>query len=413
MPSRRGVQFVDIGNQVARYIKLDVLNTWSGPQAPPFYRQLKIDEIKVGYAYPTRLSNPLPLEAEHANLSGTARPAPCAACSGSAQVIGLEHGTVTYRDVQAPADGTYRLQLDGTTTAAGSFSVRVNDGAPIAASLDAGNPDIPSSTAIAVPLKAGSNTIQVSGTAALDRIAVGPMPPASYVPKMTMTVTPSGVVWVRPGQQSIDIAAELRLDEDSVDNVRMTPVAPPGWTLTGSPIEMSGLRLGQTIAGAWTLTGSGPAQVPVEVTFETVGMPKKVSKVIPIQVRPADRVFMREAESSLNQIGCAGITNCSACSGTQKVRNLGGSADAHVVFPNVTVDQAGQYTLFIDYTVNGTRSYFVSVNDGTPTEASVTGIGNATVQTVTAPVTLQAGANTIRIFNPADSAPDLDRISLG
>ncbi|MFG1815400.1 CBM35 domain-containing protein [Kribbella sp. NPDC049174] len=420
MPSRRGVQFVDIGNQIARYIKLDVLNTWSGPQAPPFYRQLRIDEIKVGYGYPTKLSNPLPLEAESRDniLSGKARIEPCAACSGSAQVTGLDHGSVTYQGVEAPTDGTYRLQLDGTTSAAGSFSVSVNGGAPIKASLDAGNPDVPGSTAIAVPLKAGSNTIQVSGTAALDRIAVGPMPPASYVPKTTMTVKPSGVVWVGPGQQSVDVSAELRLDEDSVDNVRMTPVAPSGWTVTGSPVTKSGLRTGQTIAGSWQLTGpsggqTGPVQVPVEVTFETVGMPKKVSKVIPIQVRPADRLFMREAESSLNQIGSAGITNCSACSGSQKVRNLGGSDDAHVIFPDVTVDQAGQYTLYLDYTVNGTRSYFVSVNGGTPVEASVTGIGNATVQTVTVPVQLNAGANTIRIFNTEDSAPDLDRISLG
>ncbi|MFI7061332.1 CBM35 domain-containing protein [Kribbella sp. NPDC050124] len=414
MPSRRGVQFVDIGNQVARYVKLEVLNTWSGPQAPPFYKQLRIDEIKVGYAYPTKLSDPLPLEAEHSTLTGSARVDPCAACSGAARVTGLDRGSATYRGVQAPEDGTYRLGLDGTTSAAGSFAVRVNGGQPIKAQLDAGNPDVPGSTAIAVPLKAGANTIQVSGSPRLDRIAVGPMPPASYVPKTTMTVKPSGVVWVGPGRQSVEISAELRLDEDSVDNVRMAPVAPPGWTLTGSPVTTDGLRLGQTISGSWTLTGeASAAQVPVEVTFETVGMPKKVSKVVPIQVRPADRVFMREAESSLNRIGSAGITNCSACSGSQKVRNLGGSDDAHVVIPDLTVDRAGQYTLYLDYTVNGTKSYFVSVNDGAPVEASVTGIGNSTVQTVTVPITLTAGANTIRIFNPDDSAPDLDRISIG
>ena len=95
------------------------------------------------------------------------------------------------------------------------------------------------------------------------------------------------------------------------------------------------------------------------------------------------------------QIGSAGVTNCSACSGRQKVRNLGGSDDAHVVFRDIAVDQAGRYTLYIDYTVNGTLSYFVSVNGAAPVEPSVTGIGNATVQTVTMPVNLKAGANTI------------------
>ncbi|TCC63181.1 alpha-L-fucosidase [Kribbella pittospori] len=417
MPSRRGVQFIDIGNQLTRYIKLEVLNTWSGPQSPPFYRQLKIDEIKVGYAYPQALANPLPLEAEF-HRSGAARIDLCTACSGSAQVVGLDRGSATYRDVQSPADGTYRLQLDGTTSAAGTFSIRVNGAAPITANLDAGNSEVPGSTAVAVPLKAGSNTIQVSGTAGLDRISVGPMPPSSYVPKTTMTVKPSGVVWVGPGQQSVEVSADLRLDEDSVDNVRMAPAVPSGWTVSGDPVTSAGLRLGQTISGSWTITSpasgqTGPVQVPVDVSFETVGLPHKVSKTVPIQVRPADRVFMREAESSLNQIGSAGVTSCSGCSGSQKVRNLGGSDDAHVVVPDVTVAQAGQYQLYLDYTVNGTKSYFVSVNGGAPTEASVTGIGNSTVQTVAVPIELKEGTNTVRIFNDEDSAPDLDRISIG
>jgi hypothetical protein len=45
--------------------------------------------------------------------------------------------------------------------------------------------------------------------------------------------------------------------------------------------------------------------------------------------------------------------------------------------------------------------------------ATFTGIGNSTPQTVTVPVTLNAGSNTITISNDADSSPDLDRISIG
>lgn len=194
-----------------------------------------------------------------------------------------------------------------------------------------------------------------------------------------MTVKPSGLVWVGPGQQSLDVSAELRLDQNSVDNVRMAPVVPSGWTLSGAPVTASGLRLGQTIKGSWTVTSptSGAAgQIPVEVSFETAGLPHKVTKVIPIQVRPADRVFMREAESSLNTVGSAGITNCSRCSGGQKVRNIGGSPDAAVTFENVTVEQPGQHQLYVDYTVNGNRS--VTVNGGTPIELPVSGIGNDT-----------------------------------
>jgi hypothetical protein len=77
------------------------------------------------------------------------------------------------------------------------------------------------------------------------------------------------------------------------------------------------------------------------------------------------------------------------------------------------VPAAGEYTLFIDATVNGTRSYFVSVNGGAPVEAVFTGAGNNTPQTTAVKVTLQAGANTVKLYNDTASSPDLDRISLG
>jgi hypothetical protein len=63
--------------------------------------------------------------------------------------------------------------------------------------------------------------------------------------------------------------------------------------------------------------------------------------------------------------------------------------------------------------VNGNRSFFVTVNDGTAIEVPVSGVGNDTPATVSVPVTLRAGANTIKIHNDENSAPDLDRLSLG
>ncbi|MEV6864524.1 alpha-L-fucosidase [Streptosporangium subroseum] len=426
MRSARGVQFIDLGTQNSRYLKLEVLNTWSGSQAPPFFEQLRIDEVRVASDYPRHTAGGLPLEAEskHNDRSGKARSSQCTACSGAKQVTGLGGGSrssVTYRDVEVAESGDYRLQLDYTTAAASSFAVRVNGGAPITAPVDATGLEVPEGKAIAVPLRAGSNTVEVFSDAergpGLDRIAVGPMPPASYVPKTTMTVDPAGVVWVGPGQQSLKVSAKLRLDEDSVDNVRMAPTVPAGWTIEGAPVTASSLRLGQTITGSWTITGppagqSGPAQIPVKVDFQTVGLPHTITKMVPVQVRPADRIFMREAESSQNVLGSAGPTSCSRCSGGQKVRNLGGSSDAFVRFDDVVVDSAGEYQLFIDYTVNGDRSFLVTVNDGTAIEAPVSGVGNDTPATTSVSVSLQAGSNTIKIHNDEDSAPDLDRLSL-
>jgi hypothetical protein len=77
------------------------------------------------------------------------------------------------------------------------------------------------------------------------------------------------------------------------------------------------------------------------------------------------------------------------------------------------VQKAGEYTLYIDYTVNGDRSFFVSANGGAPVEAAVSGLGNTTPQTTTVKLTLQAGTNAIKVYNDVAGAPDLDRLSLG
>ncbi|MGP3979554.1 alpha-L-fucosidase [Streptomyces sp. KR80] len=428
MRSARGAQYLDIGEQHARYIKLEVLNTWGGPQAPEHFRKLRIDEIKVAHGYPEASGPALPLEAESPrnDREGTARPQRCRACSGSSKVTGLGGGTrnaVTFPDVTVAESGDHRLQLDLTAAEPTSLSVSVNGAPAIDVPVVADHPDVPSPTAVSVPLRAGANTVTLFSTAArgpgVDRVAVGPPPPASYVPKTTMIVEPSGIQWVGPGQRSFKVSAKLRLDaDDAIDKVRLAPVVPDGWTVEGDAATAASMRLGQTLDGSWTVTSPpgqdvGSADIPVTASFETLGRPSKVSKELRVRLRPADRVFMREAEDSQNRIGSAGITNCGRCSGGQKVRNIGGSPGASVLFEQVAVDSAGTHQLFLDYTVNGDRSFFVAVNGGTPVEVKVSGVGNSDPQTVTVPVTLQAGANTIKIYNDQESTPDLDRISLG
>ncbi|WIY05143.1 alpha-L-fucosidase [Amycolatopsis mongoliensis] len=413
LPSTRGVQFVDVGEVHARYLKLEVLNTWSGPQAKPFFHQLALDEIDVAYGYPDPRGE-VPLEAEswRNGFEGKASPVWCEACSGTNEVTGLDRGAVTFRDVRAA--GPSRLQLD--TTGSGSLSVSVNGTAPIAVTIPATAPGVVTSTAVPVPLTGGPNTIKVSGTAGLDRIAVAPLPPESSTPRTTLTVEPAGVHWVSPGQQALKITASLRLDvDDPVDQVSLAPVVPEGWTLQGAPVTAARLGLGQVLSGSWTVTAPAAQDVtiPVTASFTTLGRARSVGKPVQVTPRPADRVFMREAEDSANDIGDAGVTSCSACSGGQKVRNIGGSAGAAVTFPAVTVGAAGQYRLYLDFTVNGDRSYFVSVNGGAPVEVKVSGVGNSTPYTTSVPVTLNAGANVIRIGNARSGAPDLDRISLG
>lgn len=428
MRSARGVQIVDIGDQRARYLKLEVRSLWGGPQAPDFFEQLRVDEIQVAHGRPRATRTPLPLEAEARDnrLRGSARAAACGACSGSRHVTGLgggERNSVTYRDVRAPADGDYRLQLDHTAAAGSTLSVGVNGAAPVEVPVAGGSAEVPGSTAVSVPLESGANTVRVFSTdrrgPGLDRIAVGPLPPASYTPETTLTVRPHGLQWAGPGQRSATVTARLRLDEDEqLTDVRLAPRLPAGWTADRGPATAPSLRLGGTVEATWTITSppgqdAGSADIPVTADFGLLGRAGSVSDEVSLRTLPDGRTWMREAEDSANDLGTTGITGCGPCSGDEKVRNIGGGPGASVVFPGITVAEGGERTLYVDYTVNGTRSFEVTVNDGPPADVTVTDTGNNTPRTTSVPVTLQPGTNTIRIGNATESAPDLDRLSLG
>ncbi|HEX4166163.1 MAG TPA: CBM35 domain-containing protein [Bryobacteraceae bacterium] len=97
-------------------------------------------------------------------------------------------------------------------------------------------------------------------------------------------------------------------------------------------------------------------------------------------------------------------------SGLAKAGNIGGGTGNNVVFADVTVPSNGTYQLEIDYQTSGTRSYFVTVNDGTPAELNLSGSTFNDPAVTIILVHLNAGVNTIQIGNPSGFAPDLDRI---
>jgi hypothetical protein len=109
--------------------------------------------------------------------------------------------------------------------------------------------------------------------------------------------------------------------------------------------------------------------------------------------------------------GAARVASCTACSGGQKVGFIGNGA-ANFVTLNVTPSAAGSRTLTIVYTLNGSRSFFVSVNGGAAVEVPLTGTSFATPFTKTITVNLNDGSNSIKFFNNSAYAPDLDKISV-
>ncbi|WP_279580615.1 discoidin domain-containing protein [Fodinicola feengrottensis] len=53
LPSRRGVQFIDFAGTTARYVRLEVLNTYAASSDSAHYQQLRVDEAWIGSSYVT------------------------------------------------------------------------------------------------------------------------------------------------------------------------------------------------------------------------------------------------------------------------------------------------------------------------------------------------------------------------
>ncbi|MEO3868688.1 CBM35 domain-containing protein [Nonomuraea sp. B12E4] len=109
--------------------------------------------------------------------------------------------------------------------------------------------------------------------------------------------------------------------------------------------------------------------------------------------------------------GTARTTSCSGCSGGTKVGWLG-SGSGNAVTLNVPSSAAGDRQLTVHGLVSGTRSFQLSVNGGTAQTVSLTGTSWNDPVARTVQVRLNAGANSVRLYNDGASAPDLDRITL-
>ncbi|WP_329556718.1 alpha-galactosidase D [Streptomyces sp. NBC_00696] len=119
-----------------------------------------------------------------------------------------------------------------------------------------------------------------------------------------------------------------------------------------------------------------------------------------------------EAEATGNTLsGNATVADCSVCSGGKKVGNLyvGGKLTVN----NVTVAKAGTYQVKIAYVSGDSRSASVSSNGNAATSHKFPSTGDwGTVGTVSVPVSLKAGANTITFDSGSGYAPDIDRIDV-
>jgi alpha-galactosidase len=120
-----------------------------------------------------------------------------------------------------------------------------------------------------------------------------------------------------------------------------------------------------------------------------------------------------EAEAA-TLTGTASVGGCSYCSGGAIVGSFGAGVGNSVTFNNVTVPDSGMYQLEVDYATQGPRTFFATVNNGTPIELDLNGSTFSDPQPIVIPVQLHAGVNTIAFGNPNEGgfAPGLDSITV-
>ncbi|WP_328727024.1 alpha-galactosidase D [Streptomyces sp. NBC_00259] len=125
---------------------------------------------------------------------------------------------------------------------------------------------------------------------------------------------------------------------------------------------------------------------------------------------PAQPKTAYEAEAAGNTLGGnASVADCGSCSGGKKVGNL--YLGGELAMNGVHAAKAGRYVVDIAYVSGDARTVRISVGDGGFTSHKLPSTGDwGTVETVSVPLTLKAGANTITFDSGDGYAPDIDRI---
>jgi hypothetical protein len=222
----------------------------------------------------------------------------------------------------------------------------------------------------------------------------------------------------------------IQLEWDNNAGTHINAVTPPNGNIPDrTPVRLKLVRDGSLYTGYYSTDGStwnlvGQADVPgqaatqdagVFITSHTAGTPAQAvfdSFTTAATGGGGGKLIPYEAEAPANVLaGGASTASCTSCSGGGKVGFVG--AGATLTFTGVQAPAAGTYPVVVAY-LDGSdagRQATVSVNGGAPQTVQFTPTGGFdTVGTVTVPLALSAGTNTIEFANPSDYTPDFDRI---
>jgi hypothetical protein len=180
----------------------------------------------------------------------------------------------------------------------------------------------------------------------------------------------------------------------------------------------------QTVSVTWAQVGIPTTSATVQDLWANSNT-GSVSTSYSASLRPGEARLIRavptsgaltrsvQAEATGNTLSGAAVRAvCGTCSGGSKVRFLGNGAANFETIDNVVASTTGSHTLTITYELDGSRTFDVSVNGAATIPVPVTGTSWSTPATVNVTITLNAGTNTVKLFNNTAYAPDLDAVAI-
>jgi hypothetical protein len=185
---------------------------------------------------------------------------------------------------------------------------------------------------------------------------------------------------------------------------------------TGYTVSVDGRRAATVSGTTAEIDGLSPSTSYVFTVRAdgTRGADSAPSTAITVTTTPQSGPTVYPAAASANTIGGgAGVASCSGCPGGQKVGYLGGGG--YLTYPDIDVPVAGTYLMTLTYIDGDTGRVSIVTVDGNSFNLPTDGTGDndwSDTQTVTVPVSLNAGENRIEFSNPSNYSADVAQIAL-
>jgi hypothetical protein len=230
------------------------------------------------------------------------------------------------------------------------------------------------------------------------------LPKGRYVPRFVRVEPGSSIEVVPAAVMPIEHVMEPSLPQPVNRPVLVRPTAKIFWFAAG-------LVAGALICAALFLVLRSQAWSTPQVNAAAPApTPGAASPAAPAATAAVEAGVVYPAAAKANTLsGRTAVASCGWCSGSNRVRYIGAKPKNYVVINDIIVSRSGNYEMVIYYVLDGSRTFFISVNDGSFVEVPLKGKSWFESSRFSMTVSLKAGSNHIK-FSGGSYAPDLDHI---